>query len=347
MSDLDCHNFSESFVGRFSHSLKTHFPFTLFESDIAVAVSGGPDSMALCFALSVYCAEYYPAVMVHALTVDHGLREESMREAHHVAEMLEPLSNVSHHILEWTHGEKPTARIQEKARAARYDLMGAYMQEHGIAHLFTGHHMDDQAETFLFRLAKGSGLDGLSCMSYMQEMNSGVVLCRPMLDMDKVEILSFCHEQGISFVDDPSNESHDFARVRLRQSMDILREEGLSSKRLSVTAMRLARSRVALEEMADQVFSECLDNNKSDRIVFEFSPLVDNPEEIVLRVILKAMSILRPGRAYAARLERVESLCADLMSSSDFRKRTLGGVIFEHDKKNDYFILSLESRSRD
>ena len=231
-----------TFESALAHAMTAHF-----ESDIggahaiAAGVSGGPDSMALCFALSAWCAAHRPDITLHALTVDHGLRPDSTQEAQHVQEKLACLSNVSHHILTWDHAEKPASRIQERARTARYDLMRAYMQAHDIRHLFLGHHMDDQAETFLLRLSSGSGLDGLSCMAHRQGRAPDFIVCRPLLGMCKTDILSFCDAHNIAFIHDPSNESAAFARVRLRRSMDILAAEGLSSKRLGVTAMRLAR----------------------------------------------------------------------------------------------------------
>ncbi len=307
--------------------------------DIAVGVSGGADSMALCFALSQYFADSYPNVIIHAITVDHGLRAESAVEAIHVAEQLSELSNVSHHILKWRHKEKLTSRVQEAARSARYNLMHEFMAGRGITHLFLGHHMDDQAETFLFRLAKGSGVDGLSCMSDMQEMGADFILCRPMLSVSKDSLIEFCEGRGIKFIDDPSNDCDDYARVRIRKSMEILSEEGLTPKRLAVSAMRHARAREALDIFADKVFDECVLSSNPDRIVFNLRMLVGNPEEIVFPIVIQAMSSLASGNGYGARTNKIENLCSDLTSSDHFRKRTLGGVIFECDKKNNQLAL--------
>ncbi len=307
--------------------------------DIAVGVSGGADSMALCFAL----AEELPEINIHALTVDHGLRDDSAGEALHVAEQLSRLSNVTHHILKWDHrGDAPDARIQELARHARYDLMAGYMAEHKISHLFLGHHMDDQAETFLFRLAKGSGVDGLSCMLPVKKHMSGIILCRPMLGIEKSEILGFCKENEIGFINDPSNDCDEYARVRLRKSMGVLAAEGLSAKRLAVCATRHARAREALEFFAYRAFDGCLVNKGAKRTVFNYSELISNPEEIILRVISHAMSQINQGDGYGARTDRVENLCSDLINDKLFRKRTLGGIIFEHNVKNNEFVMSLE-----
>ncbi len=305
--------------------------------DIAVGVSGGADSMALCFALS-----QMPHCNIHALTVDHGLREDAAAEALHVAEQLSCLKNVKHHILKWKHKEKPNARVQELARFARYDLMQEYMRDQGIKYLFLGHHMDDQAETFLFRLAKGSGVDGLACMLDMQRMSDDFILCRPMLGVSKSEVIEFCRQQKIEFIDDPSNNSDDYARVRIRKSMGVLAAEGLTPKRLSVCAARHARARAALDKIASKAFDSNIMKINKERIVFNLSKLLSNPDEIILRVVIRAMNYLSDKDGYGARMDRVENLCYDLAMQKDFRKRTLGGIIFECDALNNLFILCVE-----
>lgn len=308
---------------------------------IGVAVSGGPDSMALCGLLAVWAK----GREVHALIVDHGLRAESASEARAVAGMLAAFENVHPVVLQWS-GEKPGAAVQEEARKARYALMAAYCREQGIAHLFLGHHRDDQAETVLFRLAKGSGLDGLAGMQGVQAYDEGLTLLRPFLWFSKEELVVTCGEMGVDYVRDPSNENAAFARVRLRQSAEILAEEGLSAKRLAITAKRLSRARKALDIVADKAYKQALLDFNTDCIVLKYGILVLEPEEIVLRCVLKALLHLRPEADYAPRMEKVETLVYDLISSQNdsqgFRKRTLGGVVFEKDEKAGALILSRE-----
>lgn len=308
---------------------------------VAVAVSGGPDSMALCALLDGWVRD----IDVHALIVDHGLRAEAAEEAQGVKQVLEAYQNVTPTILKWT-GEKPESGVQEEARRARYALMAEYCCEKGIGHLFLGHHRDDQAETVLFRLAKGSGLDGLAGMQAVQNYDDHLMLLRPLLDFSKDEIVQTCEQMGVTFVADPSNSNEAFARVRLRQSAGVLAEEGLTSKRLSVTAKRLSRARKALDMLADKAYKEAILKNNSDRIVFKIDILDTEPEEIVLRCLLKALECLRPESDYAPRMEKIETLLYDLISSQNgpdgFRKRTLGGVVFEVDERAGQLILSQE-----
>ena len=303
------------------------------EGDLAVGVSGGSDSMALCYLLKD------SGLKVHALTVDHGLRPEAADEARQVGEWLSGWPGFQHHILKWE--EPADSALQEEARKARYRLMSEYCAAQGIQHLFLAHHRDDQAETVLFRLAKGSGLDGLAGMQALQDYE-GLTLVRPLLSVSKEALVKTCKDAGVDFIEDPSNENADFARVRLRQARAVLEEEGLSSKRLSVTAMRLARARQALEIWTEEVYKEVNIKNDAKRIEFQLKPLLSKPEEVIVRVVLMAFRQLRPESDYAPRMEKVEALVHDLRSLTDFRKRTLGGVIFEVDQGEDVLILAPE-----
>jgi len=304
---------------------------------IAVGVSGGPDSMVLAYLLSCW-SEEKGGPQIHILSVDHGLRAEAVDEVAHVKNVSENWPRSTHYILKWG-GEKPAQRVQESARSARYGLMEAHCEAHGITALLLAHHRDDQSETVLFRLAKGSGLDGLTGIRPSQERGN-LTLFRPLLDISKDDILAFCHEEEIPFVDDPSNEKEQYARVRLRRSRAVLEQEGLSSKRLAVTAKRMERARCALEFYSDKVYRRAAKNIESVRIVFDCGVLFSEPEETVLRVLMKAMEDLCSTQAYRPRMEKVESLLEDIMRQGSMKPRTLGGVIFC--KRGDDLVLTLE-----
>lgn len=311
---------------------------------VAVAVSGGPDSMALCFLLNQWSVNHN-GPDIQALIVDHGLREGSAQEAASVKQALERFEKVEAHILEWAE-KNPEAKIQEEARRARYGLMAGWCAEHKIEYLFLGHHMDDQAETFLFRLAKGSGLDGLSAMRARQSYDEGLTLARPLLAYSKRELLETCRFEEVFYVEDPSNHDEAFARVRLRESAKILEKEGLSAKRLANTAKRMNRARLALDEIADKVYKTAIFDKNTKRIVFNIRNLILEPDEIALRCVLKGIADLQPGQDYVPRMEKIETLLNDLISAmkqgGDFRKRTLGGVIFECDADTNEFVMSAE-----
>lgn len=314
----------------FSLYMRRFFPALTGEPvSIAVAVSGGPDSMVLCHLLSDYFLSNNIEGTIYALTVDHDLRPESAGEATFAGNILSKNNNVEHKVIQWVRDFEIKNKVQEEAREARYALIKKRMDELGIKHLFLAHHLDDQAETFLFRLSKGSGLDGLACMLPWQEQEDGFVLCRPLLEVKKNELLAYCAAHNIGYVDDPTNSDPHYARPRLRQSRKILEQEGLTAKRLGTTAMRMQRARTALDNIAENQYKNALILIENDRIVFNFNILIENEEEVFVRVVKKALEEVGEKKKYGPRTQRLEALCADLMQQKNFRKRTLGGVIFE------------------
>lgn len=322
----------DHFVG-----LMAALPIDMAEPKVAVAVSGGPDSMALAYALT-----QWTTLEAHILSVDHGLRAEAADEIA-LVERVAKEWGASFQVLKWEHDGAPE-RLQEEARRARYQLMAEYCQKQEIEHLFLAHHMDDQAETVLFRLAKGSGLDGLSGMRAVQDMDE-IRLVRPLLGVSKAALIELCETQGIAYVNDRSNDDDVFARVRLRKSREVLEEEGLSAKRLSVTAQRIERARKALDELSAKAYEDGIVEIDTGRIVFDFQHFAQQPDEIGLRVLMKAIQILCPNRDYAPRMEKLEDLFSDLVAMNDFRKRTLGGVVFERDEAEERIVLSIEKPS--
>lgn len=309
-------------------------PFVKAGEPIAVALSGGADSLALAWLMSLSGRE------VHLLHVDHGLRAESAREAESLQTFVAAWPGVSFYSLKWVH-ESIEGRVQEQARVARYRLMAEHCAGLNIQKLFLAHHQDDQAETVLFRLAKGSGLDGLAGMQAEQEMG-GLMLCRPFLDVPKARLLETCAAHNLDYFVDPSNENADFARVRLREARAVLEAEGLSNKRLSLSAKRLSRARKTLDSIALEAYQSLLLNKNTDRIEFNLGVFQGTYEEIALRVLLLAVHDLRGDAPYGPRFEKIEALFEDFYFARDMRKRTLGGVVFDVDAARDALILSRE-----
>lgn len=293
---------------------------------LAVAVSGGPDSMALAHALVAQAAE--SSAELHILTVDHGLRAEAAKEAADVAAYFGGKDHVTTQVLKRILDEdNKHKRIQETARKDRYALMADYCAEKGMKYLFLAHHADDQMETVLFRLAKGSGLDGLAGMRDVQPYGKGLTLCRPLLSLSKEDLLSYCAAYDIPYIEDKSNEDDKFARVRLRKSQDVLAEEGFTAQRLSVTAQRISRAGQALDFFVEKVLGQALKNKETDRFVFSLSELIDAPEEIRLRIFQRVFGALSlETQPYGPRLEKIEVLVTDLFAApQDFKRRSLGG----------------------
>ncbi len=205
------------------------------EPTLALAVSGGPDSMALALLCQPWVAAHGGRLV--GLIVDHGLRPGSDSEAKGVAAELDRLS-IESTILPWV-GAKPTRGIQAAARTARHALLEAWCTRHGVLHLAFGHHQDDQAETLIDRLLRGSGVAGLSAIQPIGFRSFGRVV-RPLLDLPKQDLIAVAAEAGVAVVDDPSNRDPRFRRTGVRQLL------GREGARLAATAIRLQRARTTL-----------------------------------------------------------------------------------------------------
>ncbi len=223
--------------------MKRFFAKYKIDEPIAVAVSGGADSLALALRLKE------AGKQIIALTVDHGLRSESSDEACYVAEVMQK-KGIEHQTLVWR-GEKPQKGVEEAAREARYKLMFAFCREHNIRFLATGHHRRDQAETFLLRLQRGSGVFGLSGILPISE-REGITIIRPQLEDDPEDLKAFLRAEGVKWIEDPMNNDEDFLRVKVRHFLPELARIGIDEKRLSDTAITLAKTRSFLQSLADE-----------------------------------------------------------------------------------------------
>jgi tRNA(Ile)-lysidine synthase len=289
---------------------------------VLLAVSGGPDSMALMHLARRWLAlkGREPASLV-VVTVDHGLRPESKGEATFVAEQARAL-RFSHATIVWT-GEKPKTGIQAAARRARYDLLASYAFSSGAACIATAHTEDDQAETLLMRLRRGSGVDGLSAMAHTSE-RSGVTIVRPLLGFSKGRLTAYLRASCLPFIRDPSNNNAAFERVRLRHATKALASAGITRSSLAMTAARLGRSREALarinEDFLDRHFQVTpLAQGKISREAFEALP-----DDIALRALGRILSLIG-GAAESPRLMRLEHLLKNLKLRK--KETTLGGCI--------------------
>lgn len=303
------------------------------DSRLALAVSGGPDSMALAL-LAAGWVRSIGRSDVPALIVDHGLRPDSAQEAEMVAARLESIAGLCPEILRLSLAPLQTG-VMEKAREGRYACLAARCSEEGISFLLLAHHQDDQAETLLMRLAKGSGLDGLCGMRAVQTYDSCLTLIRPFLDVSKRALVATCEAFEVPYVSDPSNENDAYLRPRLRKSMQVLEKEGLSSSRLAVTAARLGRARAALETISARAFEETRLPDGSGSVRLDAEALRQWPEEIRLRVILRALSVLDPDFVSSnIRLEKLENLVDLLFLDEPPPRRSLGRFLFSRRSGN-------------
>jgi len=218
---------------------------------VGLAVSGGPDSLALL----LLAAAARPG-MVEAATVDHGLRPEAAAEAAMVSDLCDKLV-VPHVTLAAQWLKEPSSAIQERARIERYRLLSEWAGERTLDAVATGHHADDQAETFLMRLARGAGVRGLAGIQSLATVPGGELpLLRPLLQWRRRELEQICEETGVSPAYDSSNEDPRFERVRTRlalASSDFLNPEALVS-----SASHLGEADAALEWATDQQWANAV-----------------------------------------------------------------------------------------
>ena len=286
-----------------------------------LAVSGGPDSTALMVLVARW-SERPPTLVV---TVDHGLRPEAAEEARLVAGNAEKLG------LPWrvmrAPGRPGGGNLQDWARRARYACLATAAREAGYDTILTAHHQDDQAETFLLRLARGSGVYGLAAMPEAGTFE-GLALVRPLLDVPRAELARIAAESGLATVADPSNEDFRFDRVRMRRLMPALAESGLTARRLAETAGRLGRAAAALDHYAGALLKERFRADAFGRVAGSAAAIVEAPEEVGLRalaLLLKAVG----GADYTPPLDPIEALRSAILAAPEdagFR-RTLHGVV--------------------
>ena len=315
---------------------------------LVLAVSGGPDSTALLVLAARWRAGLSAGPDLLAVTVDHGLRPEARREAADVKRLATSLG-ISHRTMRWI-GAKPKTGVQEAARQARYRLLAAAAAKTKARHILTAHTRDDQAETVLFRLARGSGLAGLAAMarisplprfsspsSAREESNeeSRIALVRPFLDIPKSRLIATLHQAEIPFVDDPSNRDPRFARVRLRAVMPALAAEGMTSARLAQLALRLKRANDAIEAAVDTLANALAPSfAASDRragapFTLAASEWAKAPAEIRLRLLGRLVAMT--GEEGDVELGKLEACERAVMAHHQARaperfRRTLAGA---------------------
>jgi tRNA(Ile)-lysidine synthase len=297
---------------------------------ILVAVSGGPDSMALLHLLHRWRKARGGSELI-AATIDHGLRAEARAEAELAAKFCRTLG-VPHRILDWS-GDKPAAGIQEAAREARYTLLAAFAKDEQARAIVTAHTRDDQAETFLMRLARGSGLTGLVSIR-ARSQRDGLPLLRPLLGVPKSRLIATLRQAGIGYAEDSSNKDPRFTRVRLRGLMDTLKKEGIDSTRIALLSQRLARADAALEAAVDEAERELLVTGEG-RVTAEAAALFGLPDEISLRLIGRAVGRLgNEGPAELAKLETLHAALKEAREQGESLKRTLAGASLGLDRGN-------------
>lgn len=293
-----------------------------------LAVSGGADSTALMHLAARWQQLRQPGVRLLVASVDHGLRAGSADEAAAVAAAAEGMG-LAAQVLTWA-GAKPATGIQDAARLARYRLLAALAAQHaaeGPVAVVTAHTRDDQAETLLMRLARGSGVTGLAAMPGARRLGpSDIALLRPLLGVSGARLRATLRAAGRTWIEDPSNALDRFERVRVRKARAELAALGLSSESLALSARRLRRADDALEAAADALERAAgLDLHGGAFASLGLAQWHAAPEEMRLRLIGRLLASFG-GQPEPVRLSRLEAL-AERMSQAGFKAATLAGAV--------------------
>lgn len=296
--------------------------YNISENIIATGVSGGSDSLAL----TLMAAEELHALgyKIVALTVDHRLRPTSAKEAAYVKEILSA-HGIEHHILVW-HGTKPQTGIEEAARAARYKLIQKWCDENNVHSIMMAHHLNDQAETFFLRLARGSGLDGLCGMSPISTRENLKIL-RPLLYTPPEVLKEYLRQKHISWIEDESNRDESLLRVKIRNFLPILAQNlGISPLQICQTMKRLQNSRRYIAHNAADFEKESIQIWENGALSIDYSSWRHLDNEIKLRILNKQIQKMG-SLEYPPRSESVLCLIGKI-ENDEFKSATLGGCEF-------------------
>mgnify|MGYP006105777275 FL=1 len=301
----------------FSISLKV-------KEDLAVAVSGGPDSLALAYLAKCYSLKN--KIKINFFIVDHKLRKESSSEAKDVRNVLKMI-DIECKILTWN-GKKPSKNIQATARNKRYSLLVNECKKNDIKYLLLGHHLNDLFENFLIRIVRGSGLNGLiSFDKNTKYKNQNLQILRPLLDLEKKDLIYISKEVFNFYVKDPSNINEDYKRTRIRNLLHSLEKEGLDKKKLTLTINNLKDSNNSIKFYVNKNLKENLTFVKKKNTHILSNIFFNQSHEVIFRSLTKI--IQKVGKKYYPVRGKSVDMLIDGIITKSLTKVTLGSCIIE------------------
>ena len=300
--------------------------------DLVVAVSGGPDSLALVALTRAY--NYKKKIKFYYVLVDHNIRKNSNLEAKKVKNLLLK-KRVKLRIL--LNKKKITKNIQAEARNSRYEILIKFCKKNGIKTLITAHNLEDQVETFFIRLSRGSGLKGLSAMKMISKIDNSVNLYRPLLDVKKFYLKKIAKYSFGKYFRDPSNKNNKYLRTKVRNLKKPLEKSGIKYDQIFRSIQNLSLSKVTLEEYLNKIFKKLI-TKKNKEILINFKQYKELNNDTKIALINESIKRLKKNY-YDLRSKKVQNLIHSL-SKPDFKKSTLGGCVFL--KKDQNLCLKIE-----
>jgi len=306
------------------------------KENLAVAVSGGPDSLTLAFLAKCYSLKNQ--IRVKYFVVDHKLRKESSLEAKIVKDILKKI-NIDCKILPWD-GKKPLKNIQATAREKRYSLLANECKKNNIKYLLLGHHINDLFENFLIRLVRGSGLNGLISLNKNTNYSDKKIdIVRPLLDLEKKDLIYVAKKVFDFFIKDPSNANKEFKRIRIRNLLKSLEKEGLDKKKFILTINNLKDSDRSIKFYLDRNLKMNVTFLKKKNTYILNENFFDQSHEIIFRSLSKIIQKLGK-KYYPVRGKSLNELIKGINAKS-FSKVTLGGCFI--DRVNETILISKEN----
>ena len=301
--------------------------------NFAVAVSGGPDSLALAFLAKIYSINN--KIVPKFFIVDHKLRVESTREANHVRKVLKDFK-IDAEILTWK-GKKPSKNIQALARKKRYEILFKRCDKSKIKNILLGHHQDDLLENFFIRLLRGSGLKGLISLDKKNKVDNKILL-RPLINQKKEDLVFLSKYVFNFFVEDPSNKNEKFQRIKVRALIEELKKNGLDKKKFITTIKNLKHS----NDVVNFYTRENIKKNsfllyKKNKLILS-EEFFNHPYEIVFRALSESIKLIGK-KYYLVRGKKLDRILKDIKNNS-LTRSTLGGCVLE--KVNETLIITKE-----
>jgi tRNA(Ile)-lysidine synthase len=297
-----------------------------------VAVSGGPDSLALVALTRSY--NYLKKTKFFYVLIDHNIRKNSSLEAQKVKNLLKK-KNINLKI--FLNKKKIIRNIQAEARNSRYDILVNYCKKNKVRALLTAHNLEDQVETFLMRLSRGSGLKGLSAMNVLRKIDATVYLYRPLLEMKKKHLIKISKNIFGTYLKDPSNKNEKFLRTKIRNLKKPLENSGIKYDQIFKSIQNLSLSKITLDNYLDKTFRELIKKNNKE-ILINFNEYKYLNKDIKIALINESIKKLKKNY-YDLRSKKVNNLISNL-ARKDFKKTSLGGCIFF--KKGENLCLKAE-----
>jgi tRNA(Ile)-lysidine synthase len=299
---------------------------SLKKDKYVVAVSGGPDSLALVALTKAYT--FFRKTIFYYVLVDHNIRKNSNQEALKVKKLLKK-ANINLKI--FLNKKKIIKNIQAEARDTRYDILTNYCKKNRVKVLLTGHNLEDQVETFLIRLSRGSGLRGLSAMKSLSKINSQVSLFRPLLDTKKKFLIKISKNIFGKYFTDPSNKSEKYLRTKVRNLKKPLENSGIKYEQIFKSIQNLSLSKMTLDEYLKKIFKELIIKSNKE-ILINFNKYKNLSKDTKMALINVSIKKLKKNY-YDLRSKKVNNLIYNI-ESRGFKKTSLGGCVFFKKGKN-------------